>query len=266
MNDPAHPEDSSSKGLLYCFVLVVFAVSLVGFLTGIGSGVPAKPRQIGTPHEPVEKGKVAEARSYKEMRKTPRGTGSGWEQSLEVAALSTPRLKLTQETLDQALRQRQTRRAYDGAPPTIPHHVRQNSAAECLSCHGEGLRLGSLQAGTLPHDNFTNCTQCHVTDTETVGGLAPASEKALGVDPRAVENSFSGTFPAKKGARAWSIAPPEVPHNTFMRQNCLSCHGNTGSAPMRSSHTERQNCVQCHAISAQHDLRPGTELPPRAHP
>lgn len=265
MDEPNLTEDGPSQGLLSCLLVVVIAVSLVGFLTGTSTSPPPVSPVTAQPPERGEEPKVAPARSYREMRMSPPGTvGSGWP---KPAATPSPALKLTQETLDEALRRRQSRRAYDGAPPTIPHHVKQSAAAECMACHGEGLRLGKLQASIIPHDNFTNCTQCHVPDMEGLGDFPgsqqpPGSKNALPPDPRAKGNTFTGTFPPRKGERAWDIAPPVIPHGTFMRQSCLSCHGPTGSDPMRSTHPERQNCTQCHAPSAALDLRPGHDLPP----
>ncbi len=49
-------------------------------------------------------------------------------------------------------------RAFDGAPPTIPHrqHMREN----CLSCHGPG----GTSAFRSTHPERQNCLQCHATD------------------------------------------------------------------------------------------------------
>lgn len=268
--DDGH-DSTTSRGLVYLFVLVVLTVSLVGFLTGTSSKQEPLRGHPGhsPPATPVDRGSVPAARGYLEMRNSPPGSGSGWQQSLEVAA-AAPTPRLTQETLDQALRKRQQRRAYDGAPPTIPHHVRSNSVAECMACHDQGLRLGSLRAGAIPHDNFTNCTQCHVADAEGLGGLTgerpPVGKDGLPRDPRDVPNSFQGTYPKKHGDRAWPIAPPEIPHSTFMRESCMSCHGPNGSSALRTSHDQRQSCTQCHTPSAALDLRPGAVPPPPAAP
>ena len=49
-------------------------------------------------------------------------------------------------------------RAYEGAPPTIPHRtlMREN----CMSCHGEG----GTSAIRTSHPDRQSCTQCHATD------------------------------------------------------------------------------------------------------
>ena len=37
-----------------------------------------------------------------------------------------------------------------------------------------------------------------------------------------------------------------MPHGTFMRTRCLSCHGEYGYPGLRTDHPRRVNCVQCH--------------------
>lgn len=251
MSDSSQTEESS-KGLLYCFVLVVLSVSLVGFFTGTNVKRDQLKHAKTVGPEASERGNIPLARSYRQMRDTPRGPGSGWDEALKVAA-DQPKLTKSQATLEETLKKRQGRRAYDGAPPTIPHFVQQNSASECLACHDKGLRLGEREAKIIPHAGLTNCNQCHVPETAPAPG-----QNQIPPDPRGVANSFVGQEPPKSGPRAWSIAPPQIPHSSFMRENCLSCHGSTGSQPMRSSHPQRQNCTQCHASSAETDLRPGT--------
>lgn len=248
MSDPQHSQDDwMSRGLLYCFVLIVFGISLAGFLTGTQTR-PETARRIGGPRSPeAEESEVPVARSYREMGNSARGPGSGWEEAMKVASRQPARAD--KSNLEQTLRRRQARRAYDGAPPTIPHLVQQNSAADCMACHEHGLRLADKQAPMLPHGSFTQCNQCHVPEVQDM--------PKIGNDPRELPNLFQGQTAPRHGPRAWNIAPPQIPHSTFMRENCLACHGATGSAPMRSTHLDRQNCTQCHASSAQLDLRPG---------
>lgn len=247
-------DEVMSRGLLYCFVLVVLGVSMVGFLTGTNVKSDLHQAPIQAPAAPLKK-EIPMARSYREMRDTPRGPGSGWQEAVNAASKQPPS-KAPARSLEATLRARRGHRAYDGAPPTIPHFVQQNSTPECLACHGEGLRLGEKQANLVPHGQLTQCNQCHVPEL----GPAPG-QNSIPPDPRKVENAFVGEDAPRSGPRAWSIAPPQVPHSSFMRENCLSCHGDTGESPMRSTHTERQNCTQCHASSAELDLRPGALQP-----
>lgn len=49
-------------------------------------------------------------------------------------------------------------RAYEGAPPLVPHDVEARKGV-CLSCHG----TGEGGAPITPHPNRTHfCIQCHV--------------------------------------------------------------------------------------------------------
>lgn len=54
--------------------------------------------------------------------------------------------------------------AYRGAPPTIPHQVKELGRKKCLSCHFQGLDLGIRQgeAYKTPHPERENCLQCHL--------------------------------------------------------------------------------------------------------
>lgn len=133
---------------------------------------------------------------------------------------------------------RSLRRAFDGAPPVIPHAPFQG---ECTACHDE---LGLAVAGTgfappMPHaltpglSSLSRCTQCHVYRTTEALFVASAFE-GLPQDLR-------------PGARAYEGAPPVMPHDTFLRENCRACHaGPAAREALRTSHPERENCVQCH--------------------
>ncbi len=133
---------------------------------------------------------------------------------------------------------RAARRAYDGAPPTIPH---QPFGARCDACHNErgqsvpgvGFAPASPHEGTAKTGATTRCRQCHVLVTDD--GLFVASEfVGLGQDLRA-------------GARATPGAPPTIPHRILMRENCVACHAGPGAREeIRTSHPERWRCRQCH--------------------
>jgi cytochrome c-type protein NapB len=92
---------------------------------------------------------------------------------------------------------------------------------------------------------LTNCTQCHV------------EQQAELLDPFVLaRNGFIGLPAPFEGIRAFSAAPPVVPHSTLMRTECLSCHGPHGPDGMETTHPWRQNCLQCHAPSAVLDQHP----------
>jgi cytochrome c-type protein NapB len=133
---------------------------------------------------------------------------------------------------------RAIRRAYDGAPPVIPHAP---VGVECSACHNErGLEVDGLGfAPPSPHARtsglsaLSRCTQCHVYRT---------------VDDVFVASSFEGfAQDLRAGARLNELAPPVMPHGVFMRENCQACHtGPAAREEIRTSHPERPNCSQCH--------------------
>ena len=134
---------------------------------------------------------------------------------------------------------RAARRAYDGAPPVIPHD--DFGAASCTSCHNErGIEVAEVGfAPPMPHEQTpglsasSRCRQCHVfrvTDGEFRGSTFVG-------EPQTVRG----------GDRMYDTAPPRMPHAVFMRENCVVCHSGTAAREeIRCSHPERANCRQCH--------------------
>jgi len=133
---------------------------------------------------------------------------------------------------------RAERRAYDGAPPVIPHEAQ---GIECTACHNErGMDVPDLGfAPPMPHE-FTDgmsaisrCEQCHVFH---------ASDAVF------VANSFNGLRQdLRRGDRLNPLAPPTRPHKTFMRENCSACHdGPAAREEIRTPHPDRIRCAQCH--------------------
>ncbi|HRC56557.1 MAG TPA: hypothetical protein PKU97_11575, partial [Kofleriaceae bacterium] len=70
------------------------------------------------------------------------------------------------------------------------------------------------------------------------------------------DSAFVGLPAPGRGERAWPGAPPTIPHTTWMRERCDSCHGVWGASGLRSTHPWRQSCTQCHAPAAALDQRP----------
>lgn len=133
---------------------------------------------------------------------------------------------------------RAARRAYDGAPPIIPH---MQMGASCTSCHSQtGIQFGDMGfAPPMPHTTksnagmFARCEQCHVY----------AEEKALFVK----SDFLPMRQDLRKGKRATSISPPTMPHQVFMRENCAACHtGPAAREEILCPHPERVRCAQCH--------------------
>lgn len=133
---------------------------------------------------------------------------------------------------------RADRRAYDGAPPTIPH---TSFGADCANCHNARGRSvsGVGFAPASPHDDTRyagatqRCRQCHVF--RATGDLW-------------VSNSFEGIAQdLAAGDRATAGAPPRIPHRILMRENCVACHDGPGAREaIRTSHPDRDRCRQCH--------------------
>lgn len=231
-------------------LVAVLGLAFVGFFVGVrqskpGEG-PARPSR--PPSGPVTG--VADAVHYTGLRTVDLGPNRDFLSDLATVAArpegvpptSPPDLAEKRASLADRARTR----AYNGAPPVIPHPVDARDASSCLACHGDGLVVGGLVAPKIPHDPFTSCTQCHVETVSSVPGEAAAGEVL-------VENRFAGKPAPLEGARAWPGAPPVIPHSTWMRRDCASCHGSLGKPGMRCSHPERSVCVQCHAQTSTPD-------------
>jgi len=152
-----------------------------------------------------------------------------------------------------SMEQRASLRAFDGAPPVVPHSVADLNIQSCLACHADGLKAGDKVAKMISHTTLTNCTQCHVESQPN--GDHP-NDLSLG-------NLFVGLRPSGYGGtRAWAGAPPVMPHTMFMRTNCISCHGEHGYDGWRPDHLSRSNCAQCHVPAAQFEqLSPTFGIP-----
>jgi len=134
---------------------------------------------------------------------------------------------------------RVARRAFDGAPPVIPHAP--FGGVTCMSCHTErGIDVPDVGfAPAMPHEGtgglsaVANCQQCHLFQADTESFR---------------ESSFEGfRRKSRRGTRQHSDAPPVMPHSLFMHENCLACHSGPGSRQeIRTTHPERENCTQCH--------------------
>lgn len=236
---------------LQVLLAVVLTLSFVGFAAGTrGNDPPAEPPA----HVPPERAEdVPDARSYTQLRNAPLTAAITWPQAEARLANDAP--PPGERDLDALRVERDLRRAYDGAPPTVPHPVVQRDVGSCLSCHQQGLSVGGKVASSMSHDFKSQCLQCHAqaSGTGTAGDVLLAD--ALAGQGTYGRNAFAGYRGPTTGERAWDIAPPEIPHRTFMRENCLSCHAEGGSAPLRTTHPERASCQQCHAPSASLDQR-----------
>ncbi len=129
-------------------------------------------------------------------------------------------------------------RAYDGAPPVIPHNP---FGVARTSCHNAtGIEVPEVGfAPPSPHElttgmsTMSRCQQCHIFATTTEVFAA---------------NDFVGLRQdLRRGSRLYPHAPPVVPHAVFMRENCAACHtGPAAREEIRCTHSERVRCQQCH--------------------
>lgn len=230
----------------YAALFVVFGlgITLVGFLRGISAPVPLEKPALS-----IEKSSnVPAAPSYAEVPTSKIRANAGRESSLHD--LVSPRANpfdpviRTDEMKWAALASRAQNRAYDMAPPVIPHAIDQFNSNNCLACHSQGLQVGDKIATKVSHPHFTNCTQCHVEAARSQSALPGLT---------AWENDFLGMYRAGAGSRAWPGAPPTIPHTTWMRQDCTSCHGLVARPGIRTTHPWLTNCTQCHVPSASLD-------------
>ena len=142
---------------------------------------------------------------------------------------------------NRTLQQYYSRRAFDGAPPVIPHEIFDEKGfggKGCLACHAEGEYVPFLKtyAPVVPHPELVNCKQCHVAREKVALFRATV---------------FAAAKPPAIHGSAMPGSPPPIPHTLDMRNNCLACHGGP-SAPkeIRTTHPNRVNCRQCHVAGA----------------
>lgn len=241
MSTPAErdPSDRGPLPLLYTAAAIAVAVAVIGFVSGTRDpGAPPLPAATG----PEAARDDREVPTYADMAAGEHGPNSQLYRGALTAGLPALTDEVVREGDLDALRERRaSARAYAGAPPTIPHAIDQRSAPACLACHERGARIGDRIAPAMSHARYQSCVQCHAPQQSSVPS-PPA--------PALTENGFVGMEAPTLGTRAWPGAPPTIPHATWMRERCDSCHGVSGASPMRSTHPARQSCTQCHVPDA----------------
>ena len=230
-------------------VSAVLAVALVGFFIGVRQG-PSEARYYDVDKTPASDS-IPAARSHAELAVRPwRTQQPPWwpPQSAPVPPVTTR----DKQAYDRAIAARAERRAFEGAPPTIPHPIGDGSAEACLACHERGARIGEALAPPMSHTPYTMCTQCHVVQAPRPFGKQVVSFVSAG-------SSFEGVRAAPAPHTGIRGAPPQIPHASFMRERCQSCHGADGRPGLQTSHPERASCQQCHAASAIVDQHPESQ-------
>lgn len=255
---PINPETYKKAAFIIGAVLVTASVS--GYFMGLrqtGSQISmTRTISLATPDPGrraiMESNNVPVAVAYAKQDWLREGPNAAWSNHLAKLVQATFDLtaltNVTEAERAQAISERAARRAFDGAPPVVPHPIVQDSAASCLACHGPGLVIKDKVASKMSHAPYASCTQCHVP----AGGpqIPNVGSELLAA---LAENDFAGLASAQKGARAWAQAPPTIPHSTLMRTDCMSCHGPQGLFGLRTPHPERQACLQCHVPNAELD-------------
>jgi nitrate reductase (cytochrome), electron transfer subunit len=247
---PSAPQSpvSMARSVTICGAIAV-GIGLVGFLVGIAEPVVPTRATDRVPAIPTESTRLAP--SYREINSAVVGPNQSWTSSFALLKQTRPDLFApvvrTPAMKDAALRDRLRTRAFDGAPPVIPHRVEQQSAQSCLVCHRDGMQLGHQIATKISHPHIANCLGCHV---EQAGSLP------IAIYAETPANLFAGLLRAGPGFRAMPGAPPSIPHTTHLRGDCLSCHGLIARPGLRTTHPWLQNCVQCHASPAETERIP----------
>ena len=248
---------AGSKNLAYVVCIVVASFAVAGYFTGLQSPMnPSFRSSAGLSNESASSERtlgnvslgdrqIIPATHYEEIGSTNRRRNEKWLTSLTDLKDTTDlnqAIEITEQQKLFALALRDQNRSFNGAPPTIPHPVDQMSSTSCMACHGGGAKTETLRISKMSHQFLANCTQCHVESS-------PQHMAAVVFR----QNTFVGLPAPTGGPRAFSGAPPMIPHSTWMRVDCMSCHGTTGMYGIRSTHPWRQNCQQCHAPSSQLD-------------
>ncbi len=254
-HDQQNPNPPSRGWIAHIVLAFACGVALTGLVIGYTDKVePVVSPALTDPAENADHSAETDvpiAPVYAQIRDARFGPNANWRSVLPEVQ-EDPTVFYGDTPADPAERQaavhqRLQRRAYEGAPPVVPHAIDQTNPASCLACHEQGVKVGDVIAPRMSHQRYTNCTQCHVESTNRA--LPPW------VGPRVGDNRFQGLTAPGPGERAWPGAPPTIPHTTWMRENCNSCHGTLGREGLRTSHPWRANCVQCHAPSADLDQR-----------
>lgn len=225
-------------------------VTAVIFLAFVGFWLGVRPPQgqaniVGPSHE--GRGDAPAARSNAELAERPWRKTELWR--APPAAITEPVTTADRQAFAEALAKRSERRAFEGAPPTIPHPVAQASGVECLACHASGADIAGRRAPVMSHEPFTMCTQCHVPETFALGVTADSAAATAA-------NAFEGAPRAGDAYRFGPGSPPQTPHSVWMRPRCLSCHGEVGTPGLQTAHPERLACEQCHTSAGAANQMP----------
>ena len=210
------------RRLLNVWLAVALGVSALGFVVGLRTmQAPEAPAtserlifDISSARPPTAYPALREASARAEavtgdLDALRSGIPDRGAEAAQVDPRSEARLR------PEARRLRAERRAYDGAPPTIPHPIAERNAVACMSCHVDGLKLVDKIAPPMPHKAYASCVQCHVAATPC--NLRPLKSKTTSRDchrlswlpaPGQGRLPSSPTRPGSASAALLATAPP----------------------------------------------------------
>ena len=262
------PPHLSQRGLVI-LIAVATMVGVSGFFMGLRQSSDfAEQTQVDSAIRAVSPhgqeggqaldGEVPVAPRYSDLPATLTNPNRNWQASLTSLPTASKAPSndivsaLSETERTRILQKRASRRAYDGAPPTVPHPIDQAASGSCLSCHGLDAEvvIKGRRPPVMSHQFLASCIQCHVPENGALETVAPEWS-----GPQVGASSFAGRQGGGAGSRAYAGAPPTIPHSSAMRENCMSCHGPDRPNALRTTHPERVSCNQCHASSAVLDQR-----------
>jgi len=251
-------KEHSHPKMLAILLLVVMMASISGYFMGIRATHTEDDEDDHTQwldgdHTEQSSDGVKEAPAYNDIPTAGWKVNEHWKSSVQAlpsfSELRKEEAKLTPKQRKHAVAMRAERRAYDGAPPMIPHAINSHSVKSCVACHGKetNLVIAEKRVPVMSHMSLQNCTQCHAP----MDGLRFVKEENKAT--LAELSKFRGEASAGKGSTAYHGAPPTMPHKLSMRQNCMACHDTGRANAIQTSHPERKNCLQCHALDSRND-------------
>jgi len=253
-------ENASHRSILTIVLIVVVIASISGLFMGMRQNDNNKktwhsPWLAGPEAQPSEQKAFPVAPKYADIPTTKWKANKSWHNSLadlpHVKENLAEQKVLTPKERQKILAERSSRRAYDGAPPMIPHAINFRDINSCSACHApdSDVVIAGRRSPVMSHPMMSNCTQCHAPND----GLKMLQHS--GTVGLVVESGFIGNSRMGRGSRAYKGAPPTIPHRVSMRQNCMSCHGAGMPDAITTPHPMRKNCMQCHAQDADYDNR-----------
>ena len=152
----------SNAAILIAFV--VMSVAVAGYFTGLQA--PRKVTEVDSnsvrdrqktnrSHTPEEG--VILATHYSEMTATRRTDRSRTQLStLKSTIEPLAEIQISPEEKLVALQQRARNRAFNGAPPTVPHSIDHQSDTACVACHQTGVVTASMRIPRMSHTILAN--------------------------------------------------------------------------------------------------------------